>query len=150
METVYVARGFVYLPLALRNPRPPFLSLDKSATPDHDLQNGDTLSYTLSLFGSGLEVRLWDPLPPSLRYVPGSLSGSVTPDAAYDPIAHAVVWQGVLPIEAAQQVSFQVTVNVGGAGSLSLRVPIVNTAWLTSTESGIGVSDSVSVLPSPP
>jgi uncharacterized repeat protein (TIGR01451 family) len=149
-ETVYVTRGFVYLPLALRDPRPPFLSLNKSATPDHDLQNGDTLTYTLTLFGPGLEVRLWDSLSPLVRYVPGSLSGSVTPDAAYDPIAHAVVWQGVLPTDAAQEVSFRVAVDVGGTGSLSLLVPIVNTAWLTSTESGVGVSDSVSVSPTPP
>jgi hypothetical protein len=144
-ETIHVARQSVYLPLALHNLRPPLIALDKNVRTGHDLQNGDTLTYTLRLFGSGLEVRLWDPLPPVVSYVPGSLSGNVTPAASYDPIAHAIVWQGVLTSEAAQEVSFQVLVDAGGTGSLTLHTPIVNTAWLTSTASGTGVSDSVSV-----
>jgi hypothetical protein len=37
-------------------------------------------------------------------------------------------------------VRFQVTPGVTGTGSLSLSLPIVNTAWLTDTHSGWSIS----------
>jgi hypothetical protein len=95
-----------------------------------------SLTYTLALSGPGLRVRLWDPLPPSLRYVPGSLDGNVTPAAVYDPSTHAIVWRGTLPSDAEGRVCFQVAPRASGAESLVLLLPIVNTAWLTDEESG--------------
>jgi hypothetical protein len=116
------------------------LFLDKRATPDHGLRGNDTLTYTLTFSGSGLNARLWDPLPPSLHYVPGSLGGTVTPAAVYSPTAHAITWQGTLPTDTASLLRFQVTPGVSGTGSLSLLLPIANTAWLTDTQNGRGVS----------
>jgi hypothetical protein len=118
----------------------PPLSLDKQAMPRDSLRNNDTLTYTLPLSGPGLNVRLWDPLPLAVRYVPGSIGGTVTPPAVYSPTAHAVSWQGTLPTDTVEMISFQVTPGVTGTGSLDLSLPIVNTAWLTDTENGRSVS----------
>jgi hypothetical protein len=115
---------------------PPPLSLGKQASPINGLRNNDTLTYTLTLFGPDLSVVLRDPLPPAVRYVSGSITGTVTPAAVYSPAAHAIVWQGTLPTDTAQTLHFQVTPGITGTGSLSLSMPIVNTAWLTDTESG--------------
>ena len=117
------------------------LSLDKQATPRDDLRNNDALTYTLTLYGPDLHVRLWDPLPPSVRYVSGTLASP----AVYSPTAHAILWQGTLPTDTAKVISFQVTPGISGTGSLSTSLPIVNTAWLTATESGRSVSATVIV-----
>jgi hypothetical protein len=55
------------------------------------------------------------------------------------------MWQGTTPTDTAQVIRFQVTAGITGTGSLSLSLPIVNTAWLTDTESGWSVSATVIV-----
>jgi hypothetical protein len=125
------------------------LSLEKSTTPDYGLHQGSLLTYTLTLSGPGLSVRLWDPLPPSVRYVSGSLGGTVTPTAVYSPSTQAVLWQGTLPTDTVREVRFQVTPTLTGLKLLSLSWPIVNTAWLTDTHSGVGVTATVAVYGGP-
>ncbi len=122
---------------------PPF-ALHKQATPDDSLRNNKSLTYTLTLFGPGLHVRLWDPLPDAVHYVTNSITGSLALPAVYSPTAHAGTWQGTLPTDTVQVIRFQVTTGITGtAGSLAL--PIVNTAWLTDTENGRVISDMVIV-----
>jgi hypothetical protein len=87
-----------------------------------------------------LKVRLWDPLPDNLRYVPTSLTSTITPAVVYSPTTRAVVWQGTLPTDTLQVIQFQVTPGLTGTGSLDLAPHIINTAWLTDTESGASVS----------
>ncbi len=123
---------------------PPLL-VGKNASIVEGLRNNDTLTYTLTLSGPGLSVRLWDPLPDNVSYVSGTLTGTVTPPAVYSPAVSAVVWQGALPTDTASVVYFQVTPGITGAGSLSLSLPIVNTAWLTDTDYGRTVSATVIV-----
>jgi hypothetical protein len=118
----------------------PAISLDKQAMPSYGLRNNESLTYTLTFSGPGLSVRLWDPLPPSVRYVPGSITGTVTPSAVYSPTARAIVWEGTLPTDTVQVVRFQVTPGVTGTGSLSLLLPVANTAWLTDMGSGVSTS----------
>jgi hypothetical protein len=133
--------------------QPPPFTLRKQATPTDGLRNNDTLTYTLTLFGPDLSVRLWDPLPPSVRYVSGSITdtiGSISgtlalPAAVYSPTAHAILWEGTLLTDTVDVIRFQVTPGITGTGSLSLSLPIVNTAWLTATESGRSVSATVIV-----
>jgi len=115
--------------------------LGKQASPNDGLRNNDTLTYTLTLSGPGLSVRLWDPLPASVHYI----TDSVTPPAVYSPTVNAVVWQGTLPTDTAQIIRFQATPGITGAGLLSLSLPIVNTAWMTETMSGASVSATVIV-----
>jgi hypothetical protein len=117
----------------------PSLGLSMRARLGDDPHRSATLTYTLTLSGPGLRVRLWDPLPPSLRYVPGSLGGTVTPATVYDPAAHAIMWHGTLPGDTEGRVCFQVAPRASGAESLALLLPIVNTAWLTDEENGRGV-----------
>ncbi len=121
------------------------LSLNKQATPSDSLYNNETLVYTLTLSGDNLDARLWDPLPSTARYVSGSITSTLTPPAVYSPTIRAIVWQGVLPLHTTQVVRFQVTQGITGSASLSLSLPIVNTAWLTDTESGDSVSATVVV-----
>jgi uncharacterized repeat protein (TIGR01451 family) len=120
------------------------LSLDKQATPSDNLRPNDTLTYTLTLSGPGLDVRLWDPLPPNVRYVANSVSGTLTPPPIYSPTVRAIIWQGTLPTDKALAIHFQVQ-SGAGTGSLSLQLPIVNTAWLTDTASKLSVSATIIV-----
>ncbi len=122
----------------------PLPSLEKQAIPSDGLRNDDALAYTLTLSGPGLSVRLWDPLPPSIRYVSGSITSAIAPPAVYSPSARVISWQGTLPTDTVQVIRFQVQVGAG-TGSLSLALPIVNTAWLTDTYSGFDVSARVIV-----
>jgi hypothetical protein len=132
---------------------PPPFYLRKQASPGDNLRNDEPLTYTLTLSGPGLNVRLWDPLPPSVRYVLdsitdtiGHISGTLAlPAAVYSPTAHAILWEGTLLTDTVDVIRFQVTPGITGTGSLSLSLPIVNTAWLTATESGRSVSATVIV-----
>jgi hypothetical protein len=132
---------------------PPPLFLGKQASPSGGLLNNGILTYTLTLSAPDLNVRLWDPLPPSVHYVPGSITDTlshfsgtlVLPAAVYSSTAHAVIWAGRLSTDTAQMIRFQVTPGVTHTGSLSLSLPIVNTAWLTATESGRSVRDTAIV-----
>jgi hypothetical protein len=110
--------------------------LAKSAAPAQGLRNGDTLTFTLTVSGPGLDLRLWDPLPGALQYVPGSLAANLSPPPVYSITARAVLWQGRPPSDTAGLVTFRVTPGLTGTGSLSLAMPLVNTAWLTDTVSG--------------
>jgi hypothetical protein len=121
------------------------VSLSKQATPNRDLRNNEVLTYTLVLAGSGKGLRLWDPLPEYVHYISDSLTGTVTPLVVYSPTARAVAWQGDLLADTVQTISFQVTPGITGSGSLSLSLPIVNTAWLTDTKTGESVSATVIV-----
>ncbi len=116
------------------------LSLGKRATPDDRVRNGDILTYTLTLYGPGLSAHLWDSLPNGVHYIPGSMTGTIVPAASYSSTANAVVWEGTLSTDTTQTIHFQVTPGITGSGSLSLSLPIVNTAWLTATESARIVS----------
>ncbi len=127
------------------NVMPPEFSLYKQAIPSNGLRNNDTLTYTLTISGPGLSVRLWDPLPDGVRYITDSITGTVTPAAVYSPTTRAAVWQGTLPTDTVQTIRFQVTSSITGTEALSLSPPIVNTAWLTDTESGWSISATVVV-----
>ena len=124
---------------------PPPLLLDKQAMPDSELYYNDILTYTLTLSGSGLSVRLWDPLPDTVSYISGSLTSAITPMAVYSPTSHAVLWQGILPTDTVQTIRFQVTAGITGTGSLLLAPPIINTAWLTDMDNDRSVLDTVIV-----
>jgi hypothetical protein len=123
----------------------PSLHLDKHAAPLDGLHNNDTLIYTLTISSSGLDVHLWDPLPENVLYISGSLTSTLTPPAIYSPTAKAVVWEGTLSASTAHEVRFQVTPGITGSEALSLSLPIVNTAWATSTHSEVGTSATVIV-----
>jgi hypothetical protein len=112
------------------------VSLAIRARPRDGVQNRDVLTYTLTMFGPGLRVRLWDPLPRMVRYVSESIEGTLMPPAVYSSTAHAVIWNGTLPTDTVKTLRFRVTPGITGTGSLDLSQPIVNTAWLTATESG--------------
>ncbi len=80
-----------------------------------------------------------------LRGCGGSVTSTVGPVAVYSPTARALVWQGRLPADAAQVIRFQVTPGVTGTGSLSLTLPVVNTAWLSGLDGAWVVSTTVVV-----
>lgn len=125
--------------------RLPPLSLEKQATPGTGLRYAEALTYTLIVSGSGLPAHLWDPLPEAVQYISESITGTVEPLPVYSPTVHAVLWAGVLPTDTVMTASFQVTPSVTGTLPLSPSPPIVNTAWLTDTKYGRGVSTTVIV-----
>jgi hypothetical protein len=120
------------------------LFLHKQASPGGHVRNGDTLTYTLTLFGPDREISLLDPLPDNVNYVSDSISYTV-PTAVYSPTAHAVLWQGLMPTDTIQVVSFQVTVDVPGLDPLELAPSIYNTAVMTDTERELSISSTAVV-----
>lgn len=106
------------------------LAIDQVATPRDGLSISDTLTVTLTLFGPGVNARLWDPLPANVEYIPGS----VTAPAVYSSTAKAIVWQGTLPTETVQIIQFRITPSATIADGQSLSPVIINTAWLLDTE----------------
>jgi len=114
--------------------------LDKQAISGSHLYPGDTFTSTLTLVSPGTNVYSWDPLPDAVHFVHGSITGTLVPPAVYSPTAHAIVWQGALLTDTAQTLGFRVTPGITVTKALSTPLPIVNTAWLTTTESGRSVS----------
>jgi hypothetical protein len=130
--THYDPSGLMYAYIRVSSPPTASLNLRKEATPHDNLSSGGVLTYTLTISAPGLGVFLWDPLPPPVRYVSGSITSAIAPPATYIPTAHAVSWQGTLPTDTVQVIRFQVTAGITGTAG-SLAMPIVNTAWLTDT-----------------
>lgn len=118
----------------------PLLNLDKNVSSINNVQVGDTLTYTLTLTGSGVTVELYDSLPDHVNY----MTGTLTYPAIYSPTIHAVMWQGILS-DTAQVFQYQVMPTTGQAGDPTLSIPIVNTAWLTDTEYARAAYDLVIV-----
>jgi uncharacterized repeat protein (TIGR01451 family) len=131
--------------LKYARPYVPPLALHKEGAPRDGLRFGDTLTYTLTLTGPGLSVRLVDPLPDNVDYVSGSITGTLTPTAVYSPAVRAITWYGTLVTDTTQVIRFQVAPRIRGTGTLSVSPPIVNTAWLTDTEYERIVSSTVIV-----
>jgi hypothetical protein len=123
----------------------PLPALNKQAAPSDGVRVNEALTFTLTFSGPGLSFRLWDPLPPQVRYVTDTLTTSIAPPAVYSPTGHAVSWVGSLPHGSVQMVRFQLTPGITSTGSLSLSAPILNSAWLTDTERGFSVSATVIV-----
>jgi hypothetical protein len=122
------------------------LFLDKQATPQDGLRNADVLTYTLTISGPDMSVRLWDPLPTNVIYVTGSLTSTITPAPVYSPTAHAITWEGTLPAEGTVVIHFQVTPDTTGA-PLDPAPSIVNTAWLTDVVYDRSISSTCIVNP---
>lgn len=116
------------------------LFLNKQASPRSNVHNNETVTYTLTMFGPGLDLRLSDPLPDTVNYVTDSITYTVPPAAVYSPTIHAITWQGTMPTDTIQQVRFQVTVDIPGAEPSALAPTIFNTAVLTDTGRGVSTS----------
>jgi hypothetical protein len=122
------------------------LRLSKGAEPMNGVRNNGIVTYTLTISGAGQSATLWDPLPPNVIYVSGSLMDTLGAHAIYSSSARAIVWEGALPANgAAGVIQFQVTPGITGSDSLLLSQPIINTAWLTDTRAGNRLSSSVIV-----
>jgi len=126
---------------------PPPLLLTKYASPEYVIHDSSLLTYTLILTAPDLHVQLWDPLPSTVRYISNSLTSTLASSVVYSPITHAMLWAGRLPTDTGQTVQFQV---VPIPGPALLRHPVVNTAWLTSTESGRVITTTATVNVTPP
>jgi hypothetical protein len=120
-------------------------TIEKQADPRDGLRSRDTLTYSLTFVGPGVDARLLDPLPDNVHYVSGTLTGTLTPAPVFSPTARAILWQGILPAGIGQLIRFQVTPTVFTSGSLPLAPPIVNTVWLTDTTNKKTVSATVIV-----
>lgn len=112
-------------------------SLDKHASPQCIVSKRPVLTYTVALTGPGENLRLWDPLPNNTVYIPGSLTGTVTPPASYSPTDRAVIWEGDVPADTVQTITFQVIPDIP---SPLISIPVVNTAQLTDTVTGKNIS----------
>lgn len=135
-----IGRDLKYARLVLPSP-----SLDKQANPMDDVLNCDIVTYTLVISAPGMGIQLWDPLPPNVHYITDSLTNTIAPRAVYSSTARAVMWQGAIPTDTVQTIRFQLTSNITGTMVLSPSLPVVNTAWITDTYSGLGLSDTVIV-----
>ncbi len=128
------ADGDLYI---ARQTLPP-LTLSKRARPVDGLQAGHAVTLTLDLGSAGLTAAFYDPLPAGLTYVPGSLTGTVSPAPTYDAGQGAVRWQGALG-SPPQTITFRATLDTAQS--------IVNRAWLTDTVHARTVSAAVILNP---
>lgn len=85
----------------------------------------EVLTYTLGLLGAGTTVYLNDPLPPTLAYVDGSVTGG----AHYQVTGPRITWTGALTAGQRHTVTFAARVTT------ALTALITNTATLTD---GVG------------
>ena len=70
---------------------------------------GDTVAFRLRIANAGrgaADVRLSDPLPPGLHYVPGSASASHGLPPTWEAAVGALTWAGTLPGETAVDLAF--------------------------------------------
>lgn len=71
----------------------------------------DTLTYTLTLYGSGQSMTLTDPIPPGTSYVSGS--AGVTPNTGtLTPTSSQITWVGTLAEGESVEITFQVQVEM--------------------------------------
>jgi hypothetical protein len=117
------------------------IAIEQAAAPRDGLSMTNTLTFTLTLSGPGVNARLWDPLPSNVEYIPGS----VTAPAVYSSTARAIMWQGILPTDTVQVVHFMVIPSATVTSGQSLSPVIINTAWLTDTEYNRTVS-AISII----
>jgi uncharacterized repeat protein (TIGR01451 family) len=95
------------------------VELDKEV--DRSTANqGDTLTYSLTLIGSGAPITLTDAIPAGAAYVPGSAArqppiGNLVADAA------GVTWTGALTHSAVLRVTFSVSVTASGPQAILNR-----------------------------
>lgn len=141
-QDVYYLAGFV---TSVSDYRPNFTTSTKTAEDVNGgaLLPGDVIQYTIHVVNTGndtaVDVVLTDPLPPEVTYVPGSLeiiaganTGAKTDDLADDQgefDAGVVTFRlgtgadgtngGSIPVGEATDVTFQVTVNDGVAGTIN-------------------------------
>jgi uncharacterized repeat protein (TIGR01451 family) len=127
------------------------LSINKQVTSTGDVHNNGILTFTLNLAGIGNDMYLSDPLPSTVRYIPDSISTTLTPTAIYSSSVRAVLWHGTAPTYTIPSISFQVMAEITGTGALSVPVPVVNTAWLTDSATGFSVSSTATtpIMPLP-
>jgi len=118
--------AWVLLVPELPTPGPILAGSHKSAS-QHTLAPGEILTYTIYLHNSGTAVaiaRVTDQLPAEVNYV----SGSATPDAAYDEGAGTLTWSAVtVPVRSDVSLSFAVTVT-----AVSTPAVVSNTAIITT------------------
>ncbi len=131
------------LDLALK----PVAQITKTVTPVYDVHNNDVLTYSIRFKSPGLASSLWDPMPAGITYIEGSITSTLSPPAVYSSTSHAIVWDGTLPTKTVGTVQFQATLGITGEDSMHLAPLIINTAWLTVTEMGYGLSASAIVNP---
>lgn len=103
--------------------------------------NGQQVTYTLSLLGSGQALTLTDSLPAEVS-APGSIQAVGGPAASYDPVAHRLTWQGSPALGLPVTITFPVTVQVSGPKT------VINTAVLTDASANVS-SDSVTFIANP-
>ena len=117
-------------------------SVNKQIMSTGDVHNNSILTFTLSLAGTGYDASLFDPLPSTIQYIPGSITTTLTPTPIYSDSIGTILWHGTLPTYTLSSISFQVVAGITGTGALSVPVPIVNIAWLTDTATGLSISST--------
>jgi hypothetical protein len=119
------------------------LLVEKRAEPREGVEPGATVTYTLKMSGPGLSVRLLDPLPDLVEYVPGSISSAGAPGAVYSPTLRAITWQGELS-ESTATIRFQVKLVELEPGSGVPPPVVVNTVWVFEDLTGARAEASAS------
>lgn len=99
---------------------------------------GQRVTYTLSLLGSGNSLTLTDDLPAQVS-APGPIQVSGGPAAGYDPGTHRLTWSGSPNAGQPVTITFPATVEVSGPRA------VFNTAVLTDSE-GLVSSDTATFI----
>jgi uncharacterized repeat protein (TIGR01451 family) len=109
----------------------------KTVTPSR-ADYGDTLSYTITVIGTGAPMTITDPIPTGTVYVPNSVGQSPESVGTLSTTAEEIRWTGTLTESSSLNVTFGVTVTVteptmirnsaivdGGTASYELSVAVI-------------------------
>ena len=103
--------------------------------------SGHTITYTLSLLGSGHPVTMTDDLPIQVS-APGTIQVSGGPPATYHPGAHRLVWSGTPDAGQPVIITFPVTVEVEGPLAVLNIAVLTDANGQASTDAAIVIVDA--------
>lgn len=136
VEIADVTAGRAYQRQARTMIQSPDLSASAKKVSAETAVSGDVLTYTIMLTNSApvlaSHVRVWDPLPAQVTYIPGSATGGAT----YDVDQNAISWTGQVPpaIGPASPGNHAISFRARIVEALPVNTAIVNRATIAQNE----------------
>jgi hypothetical protein len=121
-------------------------SLTKTASPAVGRQ-GDRITYTIRLLGTGDALSLIDSLPAGVSRPESFALEGTTVVPTYDSAQHRLMWSDALPVGQAATISYAVTIGVGDSKSLRNTVSLADGERTRTAQATVVVNGGAFFLP---